>query len=139
MELQLIEELGGVATEHVQLVEVRQLEVLRWVRNAEAALQPDRVDDQVLQGEGVGLGHGVVPQAALGVGEPPVGVGEVLGVDGLVEKGPVIVLAPVRADDQHDFVRDAYGRAKGPRRLARPRLGIQVNVVLALCVDPQLS
>ena len=70
-------------------------------------------------------------------GKRAVDVGEVLGVAGLVEERRVVVLAAVRVDDEHDFVRDDDWGAEGARRLAGARLDVEVDVLLALEVDSE--
>ena len=61
----------------------------------------------------------------------------VLGVPRLVEEGVPVVGPSDRLDDEHHAAGNLDRRAEGARRLGRPRLDVQVDVLLGPKVDPE--
>ncbi len=67
------------------------------------------------------------------------GVGEVLGVSGLVEERGPVVVASDRLNDEHHLAGHLDRRAEGTRALAGPLLDVEVDVVLRPQVDPEIA
>src|ERR1044072_6868988 len=54
-----------------------------------------------------------------------------------MEERVPVVRAADRLDDEHDAARNLAGRAAGAGGLRRPRLDVEVDVLLGLQLDPQ--
>ena len=119
----------------MELDDVGQSEEVGRVGEVEIALQPARVEQQVVEDEGEALRDRVVAQVPELEGQAGVSVGEVLGVAALVQQSAVVVLAALGHDTQVDLVRHTHRRAEGARRLELARLGVDVHVVLSSQVD----
>jgi hypothetical protein len=66
-------------------------------------------------------------------------VREVLRVPGLVEQRPPVVEAADRLDDEHHALRHLDRGAERARRLLRPLLDVEVDVLLRLEVDAEVG
>ncbi len=77
------------------------------------------------------------PRRRSSTGEARGGVGEVLGVAGLVEERAPVVEAAHRLDHEHHLAGDLDRRAEGARRLQLAVLEVEVDVRLRAEVDPE--
>jgi hypothetical protein len=105
----------------------------------EPPLEPDRVVGEVLEQHRPALGDGVVTEPPLLRREGSVGVGEMLGVAGLVEEGAPVVGTALRLHHEHHAARHLDRRAERPRILARAVLEVELDVLLRPEVDPEIG
>ena len=124
MQLGLVGELARVAAQEVELDHGGEGEELAGVGEVEVALEPARVEQQVLEEEGEALGDRVVAQVAVLERKLAPGVREVFGVAALVQQGSVVVLPALGHDHQVDLVGHVDRGAEGPRRLAVAGRGV---------------
>ena len=100
-------------------------------RDVEPALEPGRLDRQVLEQHRPALGDGVVAEPALLDRERRRRVREVLGVPGLVEERAPVVGPAARLDDEDDALGNLDRRRRSARRLVRAILDVELDVFCA--------
>src|SRR5579872_1154124 len=99
-------------------------------REVEPPRQPHGIVGEVLQQHRPAFGDGAVAEPALLDLQLGARVREVLGVARLVEKRRPVVRAAHRLDDEHHLPRHLDRRAERARRLVRPLLDVEVDVLL---------
>ena len=138
MELDLVQDLRGVAAHEVQKAGCAFDGVLVGTRKVETARQPLGLVRQMLQEHRPALRDGVVAEPLLLHRKVARRMGEMLGVSAFVEECAPVVGAADRLDDEHDAVGHLDRRAKGAWALVWPLLEVERHVLLRAQVDPQI-
>ena len=139
VELDLVQELRAVAPHEPEQLRRALGGELGRAREVEAARQPHRVDGQVLEQHRPALGDGVVAEPPLLDGQRRRHVREVLGVAGLVEEGAPVVRSALRLDHEDDAAGNLDRDAERARRLVRPLLEVELDVLLPVQVDAEVG
>jgi len=110
-----------------------------YARHVEPTVQPRGLGDEVLHEHRPAFGDRHVAEPARLHRKVGACVRVVLGVAGLVEEGFPVVLAADRLDDEHHLSWHLDRRTEGARRLARPRVQVEVDVFLGVEVDAEIG
>ncbi len=139
MELELVQELRRISAHEEEKTRGALRGELCRPRKVEPPREPHRVVREVLHEHRPALGDGAVAETALFDGQLRARVREMLCVTGLVEESAPVVRPPDRLDDEHDLARYLDRGAERARRLVRPLLDIETDVLLRVQIDAQLA
>ena len=137
MELELVEQLRGVAADEVEKPDGRLGRVLGRLREVEHLREPARLAGDVLEQRRPSFRDGLVPEPFLLQLQLRRGVREVLRVPGLVEEGLPVEWSAHRLHHEHHALGHLDRDAERTRILRRPRIDVQMDVLLGPEVDAE--
>ena len=138
-ELDLVDQLGAVAAHEIEHRGAPGARDLAHLGDVEAAIEPRRLVDEMLQERRPTLGDRHVPESLRLHRQLGRGVCVVLGVARLVEECPPVVVAADRLDHEHHLAGHLDRRAERARALAGTRVEVEMDVALRAQVDSEVG